>query len=177
MVRNSLLQGIVMGIFDLLKKKQPRISKEELLPHLTACLITSMEAKDGESDTFKTTASIDDTVKAEKLSSVSYSVDPLLAYKDEDGTYGWIYFWNEYEDTVTYYLVLISKNETYKTLLSLKLDYLKYEDGYVHSFESVLIPSFEDGLTKTIKALIKNAEFNSYSSPPPYCVFAKMLKS
>ena len=177
MVRNSLLQGIVMGIFDLLKKKQPRISKEELLPHLTACLITSIEAKDGESDTFKITAIFDGTVKGETLSSVMYKIDPSLAYKDIDGTFGWIELWNEHKESVVYYLVIIASNLTYKTLLSLKFHDSKYEDGFIHSFESVVIPSFEDGLTKTIKALIGNAEFNNYTSPPPYCVFAKMLRT
>ncbi len=171
------MQGIEMGIFELLKKKQPRISEEDLLPHLTACLIPSIEAKDGVSDTFKITATIDGTVKGEILSSIMYKIDPSLAYKDTDGTFGWIELWNEHEESVVYYLVLIASNLTYKTLLSLKFNDAKYEEGYVHSFESVLIPSFEDGLTKTIKALIGNAEFNCYGSPPPYCVFAKMLSN
>lgn len=177
MIGNSSLQGIEMGIFDLLKKKQPRISKEELLPHLTVGVIPSLEADVVQSDTFKITATFDGTVKGVSLSSVTYRIDPSLAYRDIDGTFGWIELWNEHEDSLAYYLVLISSNESYKTLLSVKLDYSKYEEGFVHSFEAIKIPSFEDGLTKTIKALIGNAEFNSYSSPPPYCVFAKMLRS
>ena len=151
MIGNSSLQGIEMGIFDLLKKKEPRISKEELLPHLTVGVIPSLEADVVESDTFKITATFDGTVKGVSLSSVTYRIDPSLAYRDIGGTFGWIELWNEHEDSLAYYLVLILPNESYKTLLSVKLDYSKYEEGFVHSFESVVIPSFEDGLTKQSK--------------------------
>ena len=163
-----------MGLLDLFKQRS-KFSKEDLLPHLTACLRASMEAIDVVSETFKTTASIDSTLHTDDLSSVVYSVDPSLAYKDKDGTYGWIQLWNEYDDSSIYYLIRISPPESYKTLLSLKIDGTNYKDGYVHSFESVIIPEFEDGLSKTINALIAFGQFNNYTKPPPYCVFAKML--
>jgi hypothetical protein len=171
-----------MSFYNFFKKHSTEIDKE-LLASLIAKTVLERINEDYEKNksiNFLEIHEVDSTV-AGKSSCFQYWIEPSLSYFSDNNYYGWIYIWDELSgDTnkkgLFLYLLKIEKNNNkYTTLFSFNFDDSENQIGSP-SFDNIRIVNHENGLDKCINTIKNNAIFNNYTIPPPYFVFASMIK-
>jgi hypothetical protein len=177
-----IVKGDYMGLFDSFNKKKVEISNDSLVSVIAKTVLERIN-EDYASKEFVNFQEIHcaDTTVEGKSSCVQYWIEPSLSYFSNNNYFGWIYVWDELKgDTqdkgLLLFLVKISNSTNeYKTLFSFNFDDYTNQIGSP-SFENIKIVNHENGLDKCLNAIKNNAIFNDYKTPPPYFVFASMIK-
>jgi hypothetical protein len=161
-----------MAIFDFLFGKKPKITNDALVNVLTKSIIKSFNH---EPDDFEEVVCFEDKNSKFEDPSVAFYIAKYDCFEDGDGSiYGWVCIQHGDVDLIT--LNLIRYFPDAKGYISyFDFDFTKSVIKNPRFAKNSVLYACEDSTKQCMEMIAKYARLASYSSPPPYVVFAKMI--
>ncbi len=161
-----------MGILDSLFGKKSRVTNGALVNVLTKNIVKS--AND-EPDDFEEIATFTDKNSKFEDPGVTYWIAKYDCFEDGDGSiYGWVCTDYGDADLTKFNLIRYFPNEK-KYISYFDFEFTKSIVENPRFAQNSSLYACEDSTEQCMDMITKYARFNSYSSPPPYVIFAKMI--
>lgn len=164
---------LTMAIFDFLFGKKPKVTNNALVNLLTKSIIKSIN---DEPDNFEEVVSLEDKNSKFEDPGVSFYIAKYDCFEDSDGSiYGWICIQYGDADLLTFNLIRhFPKKKGYISYFDCEFKKPTIIKNPRFAKDSVLY-ACEDSTQQCMDMITKYARLASYSSPPPYVIFAKMI--
>lgn len=161
-----------MAIFDFLFGKKPKITNDALVNVLTKSIIKSVN---DEPDNFEEVVFFEDENSKFEDPGVSFYIAKYDCFEDGDGSiYGWVCIQHGDDELKTFNLIRYFPDK--KAYISyFDFEFTKFVIKNPRFAKNSVLYACEDSTKQCMDMITKYARLASYSSPPPYVIFAKMI--